>query len=127
MGTGNLGVVEANGPDGEKIRVTDVERTLIDITVRPGYSGGVFEVLKAFRNAKGKVSINRLQAMLKRLDYVYPYHQAVGFYLVRAGVYDDSAIRLLRKFGMKYDFYLTYDMKDPQYSKEWRLFFPKGF
>jgi len=126
MGTGNLGVVESTGPEGEWIRVTNVERTLIDITVRPGYAGGVFEVLKAFRNAKGKFSINSLTAMLKTLDYVYPYHQAVGFYLDRAGVYDESAIQLLRRFGMEYDFYLTYDMRDPDYSKEWRLFIPKG-
>lgn len=35
----------------KKIRVTDLERTLIDIAVRPAYSGGVFEVLEAFKNA----------------------------------------------------------------------------
>jgi predicted transcriptional regulator of viral defense system len=126
MGGLNLGVVESDGPEGEKIRLTNVERTLIDITVRPGYAGGVFEVLKAFRNAKGKVSINRLAAMLKTLDYVYPYHQAIGFYLERTGAYDEPTLRLLRKFELKYDFYITYDMRDPEYSKEWRLFFPKG-
>ncbi|MDQ7784756.1 MAG: hypothetical protein RDU20_17875 [Desulfomonilaceae bacterium] len=126
MGMENLGVVESSGPEGETIRLTNLERTLIDITVRPGYAGGVFEVLKAFRNAKGKVSINRLGAMLKRLDYIYPYHQAIGFYLDRAGVYDESSIRLLRKIEMNCDFYLAHGIKDPDFSKEWRLFFPKG-
>ncbi|MFZ5867120.1 MAG: type IV toxin-antitoxin system AbiEi family antitoxin domain-containing protein [Thermodesulfobacteriota bacterium] len=126
MGTANLGVVEAPGPEGETIRLTNVERTLIDITVRPGYAGGVHEVLKAFRSAKGKVSVNRLTAMLKKLDYIYPYHQAMGFYLDRAGVYDESQVRLLRKLEMKYDFYLAHDIKELDYSPEWRLFFPKG-
>lgn len=126
MGIDNLGVVESPGPEGDTIRLTNVEGTLIDITVRPGYAGGVFEVLNAFRNAKGKVSINRLVAMLKRLDYLYPFHQAIGFYLERAGVYDESSIRLLRKIEMNYDSYLAHGMKDPDYSKEWRLFFPKG-
>jgi len=126
MGVGNLGVVESSGPDGEGIRLTNVERTLIDITVRPGYAGGVFEVLKTFRNAKGKVSINRLVAMLKRLNYIYPYHQAIGYYLERAGVYDEASLGLLRKHEMNYDFYLAHGMKDPEYSREWRLFFPKG-
>jgi len=126
MGTGNVGVVDSKGPEGEDIRLTNVERTLIDISVRPGYAGGVFEVLKAFRNAKGKFSVNRLTAILKTLDYVYPYHQAIGFYLDRAGVYDAAATQLLRRIEMKYDFYLTYDMKDLEYSKEWRLFIPKG-
>jgi hypothetical protein len=83
-------------------------------------------VLKAFKNAKGKVSINRLADMLKNLDYVYPYHQAIGFYLERAGVYDKSSIRLLRKTKMSHDFYLAHGMKDPEYSKEWRLFYPQG-
>jgi len=126
MGELNLGVVESDGPEGQKIRLTNVERTLIDITVRPGYAGGVFEVLKAFKNAREKVSINRLTAMLKKLDYVYPYHQAIGFYLERSGVYDESSIRLLRKIKMSHDFYLAHGMKDPEYSKEWRLFFPQG-
>ncbi len=126
MGVNDLGIVESRGPEDEEIRLTNVERTLIDITVRPGYAGGVFEVLKAFRNAKGKVSINRLVAMLKSLDYIYPYHQAIGFYLERAGVYDASSLRLLRKREMNYDFYLTHGMQEPEYSSEWRLFFPKG-
>jgi hypothetical protein len=38
--TGNLGVVEMDSPEGARIRVTDVERTLIDVTVRPVYGGG---------------------------------------------------------------------------------------
>ena len=40
------------------VRVTDLERTLIDIAVRPEYAGGVYEVLNVYRLAKGKVSAN---------------------------------------------------------------------
>ena len=43
MHTGKLGVEEIEGFEGERIHVTNVERTLIDITVRPMYSGGIFE------------------------------------------------------------------------------------
>lgn len=125
--TGELGVDNVEGSEGETLRVTGIERTLIDITVRPYYAGGVFEVLEAYRRAADRVSINKLTAMLKKIDYVYPYHQAVGFYLERCGAYRDSQIRLLRKIEMHYDFYLTYQMKSPDYSKDWRLFFPKGF
>jgi len=126
MHTGRLGVIETLGSEGEKIYVTDVERTLIDITVRPTYSGGIFEVLNAYRLARNKVSINKLSAILQQLNYIYPYHQAVGFYLDIAGNYKDSSIALFKKFGMKYDFYLIHQMKDMAYSKEWKLFYPKG-
>ncbi|MHC4172570.1 MAG: type IV toxin-antitoxin system AbiEi family antitoxin domain-containing protein [Planctomycetota bacterium] len=124
--TGSLGVIQMNGPEEEKIRVTDIERTLIDVTVRPIYAGGVFEVLKAYKLAQPKVSVNKLAATLKKLDYIYPYHQAVGFYLERAGVYKESSISLLKKIGFKYDFYLMHQIKEKEYSKKWRLYFPKG-
>jgi len=128
MNTGRLGVIEIEGDQGENILATNLERTLIDIAVRPVYSGGIFEVLKAYRIAKERdVSINKLSAMLKKIGYIYPYHQVVGFYLEAAGVYDDSQLNLLRKFELKHDFYLTHQMKDTEYSKRWRLHYPKGF
>ena len=127
MFSGKLGVIDNIGPNGEKVSVTDVERTLIDIAVRPIYSGGVFEVLKAYKLARNKVSINKLSALLSKLNFKYPYFQAIGFYLDKAGVYKESQIDLLRQTKMKYDFYLTYQMKDMDYSHKWRLYFPKGF
>ena len=88
--TNNLGVIEQEG-----IRVTNIERTLIDITVRPQYSGGVYdEFSNIFKKAKGEASANRIAAYLQKLDYSYPYHQAIGLYLEKAG-YKENAIRLL--------------------------------
>ena len=110
-----------------KVRVTNLERTLIDIAVRPFYAGGVAEVLKAYVKAASRASTIRLAALLKQLDYLYPYHQAIGFYLERSGVFKpDSIESFRRKFRYELDFYLTYEMKKPQYDPKWRLFFPKG-
>lgn len=58
--------------------------------------------------------------MLKKIKYVYPYHQAVGFYMQRAG-FDDAALNKMKKLGLKYDFYLDYAMKKKEFSKEWRI------
>jgi hypothetical protein len=110
---------------GVSLDVTKLERTLIDITVRPVYAGGVFEVLTAYRAARDRVSVNTLIATLKRLEYAYPYHQAIGFYMERAG-FAPKQLDKLRGIGMPFRFYLTNRMHDPQFSKDWQLFFPKG-
>lgn len=127
MFTGKLGVIEITRRNVDKINVTNVERTLIDIAVRPFYSGGVFEVLKTYRLAHGKVSINKLSAMLEKINYTYPYHQVIGFYLEKAKRYRTAQINLMNKFDKKYDFYLTHQMTKRSYSKKWRLYFPEGF
>ena len=123
--TGALGVEELVGPTEERLRVTNLERTLIDIVVRPTYAGGIFQVIQAYRAAKDRMSTNRLVATLKKLDYVYPYHQAIGFLMERAS-YDDKGFAMLKKLGLEYDFYLTHGMQQPEYSSDWRLFYPKG-
>lgn len=125
--TDRLGVTEMVTDGNERLMLTDIERTLIDIVVRPAYSGGIYEVLNAYRRAVKKVSINKLCAILRKIKYIYPYHQAIGFYLERAGVYREPQIKLLKRFDFEYDFYMTHQMKETEYSKEWRLYYPKGF
>ena len=123
----NTGRLEV-GPltiDRSQVDVTRIERTLIDITVRPSYAGGVFQVLEAFRAVKDRVSVNTLIATLKGLDYVYPYHQAIGFYMQRAG-YERSRYERLRGLGTGFDFYLSHGITERSYDSEWRLFFPSG-
>ena len=124
--TGRLGVVEATDQFGQPYSVTGLERTLIDITVRPSYAGGVSEVLEAFRSAADRVSLNRLAALLEKMDFVYPYRQAVGFYLDRCGAYEASRVALFRQSPFEFDFYLTYGMKQTEYSADWRIRFPAG-
>jgi predicted transcriptional regulator of viral defense system len=124
--TGNLGVVKVTGPLQEQLDVTSIERTLIDISVRPIYAGGVFQVLEAYNSAKDRVSVNTLIAILKKLNYVYPYHQVIGFYMKRAG-YEEKRYGRLKNLGLNFDFYLTYGMKnkDAEFDREWRLRYPK--
>lgn len=123
--TNKLGVINHNAEHGQ-VEVTNLERTLLDITIRPGYSGGINEVLNAYVAAKDKLSVNKLIAYLKKLKYTYPYHQAIGFYLEQAG-YKESQLKLVENIEMKYEFYITYGIKDKAYSKRWKLFYPKNF
>lgn len=109
-----------------RVRATNLERTLIDAAVRPAYCGGVFEVAKAFELAKSVVSVNALGAMLVKLGFIYPYHQALGFYLERAG-YRATSLELMRRFPMEFDFHLTHEMSATRYVPAWRLYVPEGF
>lgn len=111
--------------ESEDLAVTKIERTLIDIAVRPAYAGGVYQVLEAYRGARDKISGRVLQATLAKLNYAYPYHQAIGFYMHRAG-FSSQTYERLKSFGMALDFYLSHNIKDKDYSPEWRLFYPKG-
>ena len=110
----------------EQLPVTKLERTLIDITVRPAYGGGVYQVLQAYRNAKDRISIATLMATLAKLDYTYPYHQAIGFYMQKAG-YTSKSLDRLKTLGIQFNFYLAHDIRDSLFDPEWRLFYPKGF
>ena len=125
--TGRLGVQELKLDEHYSLQVSTVERTLIDMAVRPTYSGGVFEVLNAYRRAgEGDVSVNRLVAMLKKLEFVYPYHQAIGFLLDSAGNYSEAQLSLLDSIEQKFDFYLAHQMADTEYSERWQLYYPRG-
>jgi len=115
------------GDGVQQIRVAGVERTLIDAAVRPFYSGGVFEVLEAYRRARKTANVALLAELLKRLDYIYPYHQAIGLYMEKAGCYSTGEMASMEAFGLQYDFYLTHQMKKPEHSSRWRIYFPQGF
>jgi hypothetical protein len=105
--------------------VTNIERTLIDIAVRPAYAGGVDSVLDIYRRAIDKISINKLMATLEKLNFIYPYHQTIGFYLQKAGLRDDK-LKVLHQKKMLFDFYLTYEISEKEYNSTWKIYHPKG-
>lgn len=109
-----------------KVRVTNLERTLIDIVVRPSYTKGIEEIIVSYRAARKTVSVKNLVKILQKLSLVYPYHQAIGFLLERTGDYTQYEINQLKDFGLKFDFYLDREIADKEYSKEWKLYYPKS-
>jgi len=123
--TDQLGVETKKGANGELLFVTNLERTLIDITVRPIYVGGPKEVLKAYKKAR-HLSSKKLFDMLKKMDFVYPYHQAIGFYLDASGAYSATDLLPFKKIKRDFDFYLDYRMTNPVYSSEWQIYYPAG-
>lgn len=109
-------MTKITGSQAEELELTDLERTLIDVAVRPTYAGGSKVVARAYRNAFAKT--------LHDLNYVYPYHQVVGFYLQNAGC-PLSALQPLRDPGLQFDFYLEHATKRTRFDSTWRLHVPE--
>ena len=124
--TNQAGVLKRKENDKEIVSITNIERTLIDAAVRPEYSGGVLEVLKAYKNASSLVQISKLKAYLKQIDFIYPYHQVIGFYLERAGIPDKRLTHIENNFEKKFDFYLAHNMQDMLYSQRWKIYYPSS-
>ncbi len=108
------------------VRVTSMERTLVDIVNRPSYAGGVEAVLSAFRRAQGRISIRKLAETLRKVDHLYPYHQCIGFLLEHSGNYSESDIAPFREQAQDFDFYLTHQIPDSSYIPQWRLHVPSS-
>jgi hypothetical protein len=55
--------------------------------------------------------------------FPYPYHQAIGFLMDRAG-FSKNDTKIFKTPGMKFDFYLEQKMEKPLYDVEWRVHYP---
>jgi predicted transcriptional regulator of viral defense system len=122
--SGRLEVSELSSLYGKQLDVTSIERTLIDITVRPAYSGGVYQVLETYKAAKDRASAATIIPTLKKLNFVYPYHQVIGFYMQRAG-FDPKQYERLKKIETPFNFYLAHGMAETAFDAEWKLFYPR--
>lgn len=126
MNTENLEVRRIDGLAGEQLPCTGLERTLIDIAVRPSYAGGIFQVLDVYKGARDSLSVRLLVATLRRLDFVYPYGQSIGFLLERCGVPEEKLELIRDDLSFSRDFYVTHAMEDPAYDSTWSVFYPRG-
>ena len=119
-----LGITSYTLTSGRQIPITNIERTLIDATTRPSLSGGVLEVVKAYKAALSKIQVVKLRAYLLSMNYTYPYEQAVGFYLDYAGLSEKRLKRIQDMCKNDFDFYLDRKMIEPLYSQKWRIYYP---
>lgn len=124
--TGQIGLcIFADDNGFNPLTVTDVERTLIDITVRPAYAGSALQVLEAYQRAKDNISIAKVIKTLRTMNYIYPYHQAIGFFMEKAG-YPKKFWSKLLEFGIEFDFYVAHLLPETkQYDSKWRVYYPE--
>jgi hypothetical protein len=113
-------------PFRKNLWVSDIERTLIDVAVRPFYAGGTTQVLQAFEAARKVLDTKKLYSYYVYMFFKYPYHKVIGFYLEKAG-YDSEDYLPFLNLPSYIDFYLTYNILHKEYNSKWKLFIPKGF
>lgn len=120
--TGNYGI-ETIELDGRAIRVSNIPRTLIDITVRPSYAGGVAGVIGVFCAAKERLDLEVLLKTLQHLNHKYPFHQSLGYYPETAG-FSAAELQPLRNLGIQFQFYLDYGMSNAVLNSDWNVYVP---
>lgn len=129
--TSNLGVIKKKTPHTHtSIRVTNLERTLIDCVVRPKYAGGVEEILNAFDRARDDLSVNRILGMLRKINYVYLYEKSIYFYLTRTE-YSPSQLKMVsdaidQSEVADLNFYLDYQMPGKILDENIGIYYPKN-
>lgn len=112
----------------KKIRVTNLERTLIDVVVRPQYSGGVKEILDSYIRAEKQLDLDKLVKYLDKFDYSYPYFKSILFFLK----YADYNKKMLNDFRKRYgndlnnnvNFYLDYQIVRKTLDKNIGIYYP---
>ncbi len=110
----------------KKSRVTCLERALIDAVVSPHYNGGIPSVYSHYKTAQRRVNAAKLLELYKQLYFVYPYSQAIGFFLEKAGMAKHAAL-VYGALPPKRIFYIDHNAKTSwSYDEKWRLYYPAG-
>lgn len=129
--TKNTGIIKKK-PVGfsKSIKVTNLERTLIDTVVRPQYSGGFLEIQDAYKTACFEINANRIATYIKKFDYIYPYEKSILFYLKHTEnttLFTDLKNLWRDKIEDSLNFYLDYQMINISLDNELNIYHPKDF
>ena len=128
--TNNTGIIKKN-PIGfsKSVYVTNIERTLLDSTTRPQYSGGPQEVATAYQNARKTININLLKQYLEKFHYIYPYQKSILFYLKSAN-YSQKSLDIFNELIKKSAdkdilFYLDYQILHKSLDEKIGIYYPQ--
>lgn len=105
----------------EKVRISDIEKTIIDALAHPEYCGGITEIAKGIWLVKEKINFSRL------IEHAEKYNRNVvskrlGYILELLGVAGENLLTELKKFVKN-----RYDLFDPTVKgrvtskNNWRL------
>ncbi|MDA0322699.1 MAG: hypothetical protein O2923_08290 [Verrucomicrobia bacterium] len=123
---GVIAVRRTRSPCPNASRVACLERALIDAVVAPHYNGGVSSLLAYFRAARKKINHTRMMEIYRKLAFVYPYAQSLGFFLEHADM-RSHADELRDIFPPRQRFFVDHSAKSSwAYDERWMLYHPEG-
>ena len=61
----------------------------------------------------------------RNMNFIYPYHQIIGFYLDKSGYPNESYEKFL-SLRTDIKFYITYNILHKNFSEKWNLYYPMG-
>ena len=105
----------------EQVRVSDIERTIIDCLYHPKYSGGIMEIVRGLWIQKEKVNFEKL------LDYIFKFNKVVvikrlGYILEKLGLRDTNYLsKLHEKINNKYYVLDPLLSTERTYKNSWKL------
>ena len=112
----------------EKVRVTSLERTIIDCIDNIDLAGGIDEILNALEQIK-ILDENKLLSVLKSYNQVLLY-QKVGYILEQFKnelmISDDFFKECQKKLTNQVKYFLCDDYKNIVYNRKWHLMAPKN-
>ncbi|MBU2598754.1 MAG: hypothetical protein KKC53_06285 [Actinobacteria bacterium] len=115
------GIEEAWVTNTEKVRVSDIERTIIDCLYKPKYCGGILEISKGIWIQKDNINFKKLINYLEKFDK-FVVAKRLGFILQTYNLLDSKLINEFKKFiNQKYYLLDPTIPSYPTYKNSWKL------
>ncbi len=115
------GIEEAWVTNTEKVRVSDIERTIIDCLYKPKYCGGILEISKGIWIQKGSIDFEKLINYLEKFNK-FVVAKRLGFILQTYNLLDNQLINRFNKFINQKYYLLDPTLPNyPTYKNNWKL------
>ncbi len=104
----------------EKVRVSDLERTILDCLIKPKYAGGILEIAKGVWIQKEKIDYEKLLDYIERLD-ICVAAKRLGYIFEILQIGGDLRVELRKFLNDKYYLLDPTLPKTSTFKNNWKL------
>ncbi|MBE0432308.1 hypothetical protein IBX73_02445 [candidate division WOR-3 bacterium] len=115
------GVTEIWVTRSEKVRVSDIEKTIVDCLYRPEYCGGIIEITKGLWIQRGSIDFEKLRNYTLKFGK-YVIIKRLGYILENLNVVDSNYLRELR-IEINDEYYILDPLlsTEERYKNSWKI------